>query len=88
MKAIGSAVALDRSIMDYTSSQVVGDGRVPNLEDIQYRQLKDGSYYLYIRGLATPIKVPTYLQMELDILNSQINDLRSTTKQRKPRKKK
>ena len=87
MKAIGAVTALDRSIMDYTSSQVVG-GEVENLEDIQYRQLNDGNYELYIRGLATPIKVPTYLQMELDILNSQIRDLQGKTKQIKPRRKK
>ena len=87
MKAIGAVSALDRSILDYTSSQVVG-GEVQNIEDVQYRQLNDGNYELYIRGLATPIKVPTYLQMELDIMNSQIRDLQGKTKQIKPRRKK
>ena len=87
MKGIGAVMAIDRSLMDYTSSQVVGD-RVVNDEDVKYRQLSDGSYELYYRGLQTPIKVPTYLQMELDILNKQLRDLQGATKGTKQRRKK
>ena len=88
-KALTAVLAIDRSLSDWTRSELKEGIILNNYEEgkYDYRKGKAGTYELFIQGLETPIVVPTYLQMEVDLKKQLIKDLEGANRsKRAPRK--
>jgi len=88
-KAFSALLAIDRSLSDWTRSEIKEGLILNNYEEgkFDYRKGKAGTYELFISGLETPIVVPTYLQMEVDLYKQLQKDLEGANRsKRAPRK--